>query len=150
MFDIKLIFCARILRGRRGRDRMVVVFVCFMVFNATFNNISVISWRSVLLVGETCRKSLINKTLYHIHHEANKQTRIPSPWDFEKDAKILFKNICSNTYFHNYVAKIDYFEIDPFVLIKKTTPSINITFGVDVLISRKTQCDKSADVDDWL
>ena len=26
---------------------------CFMVFNATFNNISVISWRSVLLVEET-------------------------------------------------------------------------------------------------
>ena len=25
----------------------------FMVFNATFNNISVISWRSVLLVVET-------------------------------------------------------------------------------------------------
>jgi hypothetical protein len=24
-----------------------------MVFNATFNNISVISWRSVLLMGET-------------------------------------------------------------------------------------------------
>jgi len=24
-----------------------------MAFNATFNNISVISWRSVLLVGET-------------------------------------------------------------------------------------------------
>ena len=40
-----------------------------MVFNATFNNISVISWRSVLLVEETgipgkkpltCRKSLTN------------------------------------------------------------------------------------------
>ena len=27
--------------------------VCLMVFNATFNNISVISWRSVLLVEET-------------------------------------------------------------------------------------------------
>jgi hypothetical protein len=27
--------------------------VCFMVFNATFNNISVISWQSVLLVEET-------------------------------------------------------------------------------------------------
>jgi len=26
---------------------------CFMVFNATFNNISVISWQSVLLVKET-------------------------------------------------------------------------------------------------
>ena len=29
--------------------------VGFMVFNATFNNISVISWRSVLLVEETGR-----------------------------------------------------------------------------------------------
>jgi hypothetical protein len=27
--------------------------VCLMVFNATFNNISVISWRSVLMVEET-------------------------------------------------------------------------------------------------
>jgi len=40
----------------------------FMVFNATFNNISVISWQSVLLMEEigvqrkphTCRKSLTN------------------------------------------------------------------------------------------
>jgi len=29
------------------------VLVWFMVFNATFNNISAISWRSVLLVEET-------------------------------------------------------------------------------------------------
>ena len=29
-----------------------IVFVCLMVFNTTFNNISVISWRSVLLVKE--------------------------------------------------------------------------------------------------
>ena len=29
------------------------LFVCLMVFNATFNNISVISWWSVLLVEET-------------------------------------------------------------------------------------------------
>ena len=28
-------------------------FGCFLVFNATFNNISVISWQSVLLVEET-------------------------------------------------------------------------------------------------
>jgi len=42
--------------------------VSVMVFYATFNNISVLSWRSVLLVGETgvrrklptCRKSPIN------------------------------------------------------------------------------------------
>ena len=31
----------------------VVVVCCLMVFNATFNNISVISWLSVLLVEET-------------------------------------------------------------------------------------------------
>ena len=29
------------------------LFVCSMMFNATFNNISVISWQSVLLVEET-------------------------------------------------------------------------------------------------
>jgi hypothetical protein len=28
------------------------IFVCLMVFNATFNNISVISWQSVLLMEE--------------------------------------------------------------------------------------------------
>jgi hypothetical protein len=43
-----------------------------MVFNATFNNISVISWRSVLLIEktvvhrelQTCHNSLTN--FYHI------------------------------------------------------------------------------------
>jgi hypothetical protein len=29
------------------------LIVCLLVFNATFNNISVILWRSVLLVEET-------------------------------------------------------------------------------------------------
>jgi hypothetical protein len=29
------------------------LFVCLMVLNVTFNNISVISWRSVLLMEET-------------------------------------------------------------------------------------------------
>jgi len=32
---------------------VMFMFVCLFVFNATFNNISVISWRSVLLVEET-------------------------------------------------------------------------------------------------
>jgi hypothetical protein len=32
---------------------MVLVWFGFIVFNATFNNISVILWRSVLLVEET-------------------------------------------------------------------------------------------------
>ena len=44
----------------------------FMVFNATFNNISVISWQSVLLVEETGvprenhRPSKVTYKLYHI------------------------------------------------------------------------------------
>jgi hypothetical protein len=33
--------------------RSLLLGVGFMVFNATFNNISVVSWSSVLLVGET-------------------------------------------------------------------------------------------------
>jgi len=33
--------------------RFVYLFVCLMLLNATFNNISVISWRSVLLLKET-------------------------------------------------------------------------------------------------
>jgi len=49
--------------------QVVYLFACLMVFNATFNNISVISWRSVLLAEETgvpgekppiYRKSLTN------------------------------------------------------------------------------------------
>ena len=39
----------------------------FVVFNATFNNISVISWRSVLLVGwKTTDLSQVTDKLYHI------------------------------------------------------------------------------------
>ena len=43
------------LEGGSGENRKVSVvclFVCLMLFNATFNNISAISWRSVLLVDE--------------------------------------------------------------------------------------------------
>ena len=48
------------------------LFVCLMVFNATFNDISVISWRSVLLVeetgvpGEKTALSQVTDKLYHI------------------------------------------------------------------------------------
>jgi hypothetical protein len=40
--------------------------VWFMVFNATFNNISVISWQSVLLVEETTNLPQVTDKLYHI------------------------------------------------------------------------------------
>ena len=42
-----------------------------MVFNATFNNISAISWLSVLLVEETPstqrKRSALHKSLYQVH-----------------------------------------------------------------------------------
>jgi hypothetical protein len=47
-------------------------FVCLMVFNSTFNNISVILWQSVLLVGKpknpekTTDLSHVTAKLYHI------------------------------------------------------------------------------------
>jgi hypothetical protein len=37
-----------------------------MVFNVTFNNILVISWRSVLLVEKTTDLSHVTDKLYHI------------------------------------------------------------------------------------
>ena len=40
-------------KKRQNVNTFLLGLVCFMVFNVTFNNISVISWRSVLLVEET-------------------------------------------------------------------------------------------------
>jgi hypothetical protein len=60
-----------------------MVWFGFMVFNATFNNISVISWQSVLLVektggpGENHRlvashyKTFIRIMLYQVHLDMN-------------------------------------------------------------------------------
>jgi hypothetical protein len=45
------------------------LFVCLMVLNATFNNISAISWQSVLLVEDaekTTNLSQVTDKLYHI------------------------------------------------------------------------------------
>ena len=43
------------------------LFVCLMVFSTTFNNISVISWQSALLVEETGENHRpVTDQLYHI------------------------------------------------------------------------------------
>jgi hypothetical protein len=46
---------AHILKEKATPDQRKILLMCVrvMVFNATFHNISVISWRSVLLVEET-------------------------------------------------------------------------------------------------
>jgi hypothetical protein len=46
----------------------------FMVFNATFNNISVISWRSVLLVYQEKTTDLSQVTKHHIALFMSKKT----------------------------------------------------------------------------
>ena len=49
--DILIYLCEKFLNNhQKPIERQ---FVCLMVFNATFNNISAISWRSVLLMEET-------------------------------------------------------------------------------------------------
>ena len=50
-FPLRLV----LVRFRLMLRLIMFLFVCLRVFNATFNNISVISWRSVLLVEETGR-----------------------------------------------------------------------------------------------
>ena len=79
IFSFHYKYCKRSnhIKQYKIKTRPYMIFVCFMVFNATFNNISVISWWSVLFGRgyrstrrkiPTCRKSLTkficHSTLY--------------------------------------------------------------------------------------
>ena len=83
-------------------QRQLICKVWFMVFNATFNNISVILWRSVLLVEEagkklpTCRKSLTNFITYHC-------IDYTSPWmGFEITTLVVIDTDCTVSCKSNY------------------------------------------------
>jgi hypothetical protein len=68
----------------------------FMVFNTTFNNISVISWRSVLLGEETTDLSQVTDKLYHI-------LLYTSPWSrFELTTSMVIGTDCIGNYKSNY------------------------------------------------
>jgi len=82
----------------------MMVLVGFMVFNVTFNNISVISWRSVLLVEETrvqdkektTNLRQVTDKLYHI-------ILYTSPWvGFEPTTSVVPNEI--NHLFHYFTA----------------------------------------------
>jgi len=66
-YSIKLLYVTN-----ENCRRSNILFVCLMVFNGTFNNISVISLRSVLLVRKpddpkkTTDLSRVTDKLYHI------------------------------------------------------------------------------------
>jgi hypothetical protein len=73
---------------------MLIHKVCLVVFNAIFNNISVISWRSVLLVEETegpektADLSQVTDKLYHI-------ILYTSPWSrFELTISVMTGTDC--------------------------------------------------------
>jgi len=51
-----------------------------MVFNATFNNISVISWRSVLFVDETAEDSDKTTNLSQVADKLYQTVLYTSPW----------------------------------------------------------------------
>ena len=81
-----------------------------MVFNATFNNISVILWRSVLLVEETTDLSQVTDKLYHI-------ILYTSPWSrFELTTYVVIGTDCIgsckyNPYDHGHDGPSNEFDI---------------------------------------
>ena len=83
----------------------ISLFVCLMGFKATFNNISAISWRSVLLVEETegsekiTDLSQVTDKLYHIK-------LYTSPWSrFEITTSVVIGTDCIGSCKSNYHRK---------------------------------------------
>jgi len=85
---------------KSGKSYNVCLFVYLMGFDATFNNISVISWRSVLLVKEIRgpgeNQCQVTAKLYHI-------MLYTSPWSrFELTTSVVIGTDCIGSCKSNY------------------------------------------------
>ena len=80
---------------------IVCLYVCLMVFNATFNNISVISWQSVLLVEETTDLLQVTDKLYHIMLYTSPSSR------FELTTSVVIGTDCIGSCKSNYHMMMD-------------------------------------------
>jgi len=60
-----------------------MLMVRFMVFNAILNNISVTSWRSIVLVEETGIPQTCHKSLTNFITSCCREYTLP-PWDSNK------------------------------------------------------------------
>jgi hypothetical protein len=58
LYEFSRYFCSQM--------QQILLWFRFMVFNVNFNNISVISWQSILLVEKTTDMSQVTDKLYHI------------------------------------------------------------------------------------
>ena len=96
-----------------------------MLFNATFNNISVISWRSVLLVEETedpektTDLPQVTDTLYHI-------MLYTSPWSrFELTTSVVIGTDCISSCKANCYTSLSFFLYKNMTVILLLHPKIN-------------------------
>ena len=84
--------------------RYKALFVCLMVFNTTFNNISVISWWSVLLVedpAKTTNLSQVTDKLYLIMLYTSSWSR------FELTTSVVITD-CIGSWYFSYIVVVSF------------------------------------------